>query len=45
MRNFRPASLGWTIGRNVQIDTRWATANAADYGSWAFSLQRSCYPS
>src|SRR5215468_2982565 len=20
--------LGWTIGRNVQIDTRWATANA-----------------
>ena len=20
---------GWTIGRNVQIDTRWATANAA----------------
>jgi hypothetical protein len=23
------ALLGWTIGRNVQIDTRWATANAA----------------
>jgi hypothetical protein len=22
------ASLGWTIGRNVRIDTRWATANA-----------------
>jgi putative ABC transport system substrate-binding protein len=22
------ALLGWTIGRNVQIDTRWATANA-----------------
>ncbi len=22
--------LGWIIGRNVQIDTRWATANAAD---------------
>jgi putative tryptophan/tyrosine transport system substrate-binding protein len=20
--------LGWTVGRNVQIDTRWATANA-----------------
>ena len=20
--------LGWTIGRNVQIDIRWATANA-----------------
>src|SRR4029077_4589597 len=24
------ALLGWTIGRNVRIDTRWATANAAD---------------
>jgi putative ABC transport system substrate-binding protein len=23
------ALLGWTIGRNVRIDTRWATANAA----------------
>ena len=22
------AQLGWTIGRNVRIDTRWATANA-----------------
>jgi putative ABC transport system substrate-binding protein len=22
--------LGWIIGRNVRIDTRWATANAAD---------------
>src|SRR5512139_3573646 len=22
------ASLGWTIGRNVRIDTHWATANA-----------------
>ena len=22
--------LGWTIGRNVRIDTRWAGANAAD---------------
>ena len=22
--------LGWTIGLNVQIDTRWATSNAAD---------------
>jgi putative ABC transport system substrate-binding protein len=21
---------GWSIGRNVRIDTRWATANAAD---------------
>jgi putative ABC transport system substrate-binding protein len=24
------ALLGWTIGRNVQIDTRWSTTNAAD---------------
>ena len=24
------ALLGWTIGRNVHIDTRWATSNAAD---------------
>ena len=24
------ALSGWTIGRNVRIDTRWATANAAD---------------
>jgi len=24
------ALLGWTIGRNVRIDTRWATTNAAD---------------
>jgi putative ABC transport system substrate-binding protein len=24
------ALLGWTIGRNVQIDTHWATANAAE---------------
>src|SRR5262250_3328666 len=24
------ALLGWTIGRNVQIDIRWATANAAE---------------
>ena len=23
------ALLGWTIGRNVRIDTRWAGANAA----------------
>jgi putative ABC transport system substrate-binding protein len=22
--------LGWIIGRNVRIDTRWATANAAE---------------
>src|SRR5260221_8475870 len=24
------ALLGWIIGRNVRIDTRWATANAAE---------------
>src|SRR5262245_49291696 len=24
------ALLGWTIGRNVRIDTHWATANAAE---------------
>jgi putative tryptophan/tyrosine transport system substrate-binding protein len=24
------AQLGWVIGRNVRIDTRWATANAAN---------------
>jgi hypothetical protein len=24
------ALLGWTIGRNVRIDIRWATANAAE---------------
>ncbi len=24
------ALLGWTVGRNVRIDTRWATANADD---------------
>src|SRR6516162_3420753 len=24
------AQLGWTIGRNVRIDTRWATPNAAE---------------
>src|SRR6478736_1669342 len=23
------AQLGWTIGRNIRIDTRWATANAS----------------
>src|SRR5262249_35002037 len=24
------ALLGWTIGRNVRIDTRWATTDAAE---------------
>ena len=47
IRNGRPASrrscrrwrqLGWTIGRNVRIDTRWATANAADIRRYAAEL-------
>ena len=47
MRNFRPASaaflqalalLGWTVGRNVRIDIRWATANAADIRRHAAEL-------
>jgi putative ABC transport system substrate-binding protein len=29
---------GWTIGRNVRIDTRWATANAADIRRQAAEL-------
>src|SRR5262245_58722536 len=32
------AVLGWTIGRNVQIDTRWATANAAEIRRHAAEL-------
>src|SRR5258708_21181615 len=24
------SQLGWSIGRNVRIDTRWATGNAGD---------------
>jgi putative ABC transport system substrate-binding protein len=32
------ALLGWTIGRNVRIDTRWATANAADVRRHAAEL-------
>ena len=47
IRNFRPASaaflqalqqLGWIVGRNVRIDTRWATANAADIRRHAAEL-------
>jgi putative ABC transport system substrate-binding protein len=30
--------LGWTIGHNVRIDTRWATANAADIRRHAAEL-------
>src|SRR6266852_1521109 len=32
------ALLGWTIGRNVRIDTRWATANAAEIRGHAAEL-------
>ena len=32
------ALLGWTSGRNVRIDTRWATANAADIRGHAAEL-------
>jgi putative ABC transport system substrate-binding protein len=32
------ALLGWTIGRNVRIDTRWAGANAADFRRHAAEL-------
>ena len=30
--------LGWSIGRNVRIDTRWATANAAEIRRHAAEL-------
>ena len=32
------ALLGWSIGRNVRIDTRWATANADDIRKHAAEL-------
>ena len=32
------ALLGWTIGRNVTIDTRWATSNVADLRRHAAEL-------
>jgi len=32
------ALLGWTIGRNVRIETRWATANAAEIRKHAAEL-------
>ena len=32
------ALLGWTIGRNVRIDTRWAAANAAEVRRHAAEL-------
>src|SRR6516165_5304882 len=30
--------LGWTDGRNVQIETRWAGSRASDYGRHATDL-------
>jgi ABC-type uncharacterized transport system substrate-binding protein len=30
--------LGWTVGRNLRIDTRWAAANAADTRKYAAEL-------
>jgi putative tryptophan/tyrosine transport system substrate-binding protein len=35
------ALSGWTIGRNVRIDTRWATANAAEIRRHAAELAAS----
>ena len=39
---------GWTIGRNVRIDTRWATTNAADIRkhpwNWRHSRPMSFWP-
>src|SRR5499427_1046432 len=32
------ALLGWTIGQNVRIDTRWATANTAEIRRHAAEL-------
>src|SRR5258708_2028394 len=32
------ALMGWTIGRNVRIDTRWATTNAAEIRRHAAEL-------
>src|SRR5262249_35071176 len=32
------ALLGWTIGRNVRIDTRWATSNAGEIRKHAAEL-------
>src|SRR4051812_26801038 len=32
------APWGWAIGRNVRIDTRWATTNAADIRRHAVEL-------
>ena len=40
--------LGWTIGRNVRIDTRWATANPPTFAgtrrNWSRSRRTSSWP-
>jgi putative ABC transport system substrate-binding protein len=42
------AQLGWTIGRNVRIDTHWATTNAAEIrrhaANWPRSHRTSSWP-
>ena len=38
------AQLGWTIGRNIRIDTRWATANAASNPNRANRICNRCRP-
>jgi putative ABC transport system substrate-binding protein len=34
------AQLGWTIGHNVRVDIRWATANAAEIRRHETALDR-----
>ena len=34
--------LGWTDGRNVRIDTRWAAGNAADTAQIRGGIGRTC---
>ena len=57
IRNCRPASrafpqglelLGWTVGRNVRIDTRWAATNPTAFAdsrrNWSRSRRTSSWP-
>ena len=41
-------TFGWTIGRNVRIDTRWAGTNAAEFAdtrrNWSRSRRTSSWP-
>jgi putative ABC transport system substrate-binding protein len=34
----RLQQLGWTVGRNMQIDYRWATGDAKDFREYAAEL-------